>query len=212
MSPVSALLTSASACLGVLGLALVTSCVTPTPPASGSSSQGSSDPSAPAQTDPEPVERPEPEPASSGDPIADAFVEAHNRHRAEVSPAADPPLPPVRWSDELAATARAWAKRCVFEHRQSDYGENLGAGTDRIDPAAMVAGWASESAHFDHRRNRCASGKVCGHYTQVVWRNSTAIGCAIERCNGGGPFGGGEWYLWVCNYSPSGNWKDQRPY
>jgi uncharacterized protein YkwD len=212
MPPISALLTSTSACLA---LALLTSCATPNPPASGSSSEGS-DP--PAQTNPDqsdPVETPEREPskrAPKRDPLADAFVEAHNRHRAEVSPAADPPLPPVQWSDELAATARAWAKRCEFEHHQGDFGENLGARTDQADPGTMVASWYAEGQNFDYRKNRCKPGEVCGHYTQLVWRNSTSIGCAVERCSNGGPFGGGEWFLYVCDYAPAGNWKGERPY
>jgi pathogenesis-related protein 1 len=192
-----------------LGLTLATACVTPTSPTTSSSDQQPSTP--PARTSADPAEPPAPTPTA--DPIASAFVDAHNRVRANVSPSANPALPPVGWSEELAASARAWAKRCEFRHnQQSDYGENLAARTDQADPAAVVASWAIEAEHFDHRRNRCASGEVCGHYTQVVWRGSVTIGCAVERCSGGGPFGGGEWFLWVCNYAPPGNWQGERPY
>jgi pathogenesis-related protein 1 len=144
--------------------------------------------------------------------VASAFVEAHDHHRAQVSPPASPTLPPVRWSEELAARAQAWADRCEFEHSQTDAGENLAARTQMITPEEIVAGWAAEGEHYDYARNRCAKGEVCGHYTQVVWRDSTQIGCGVAQCPSGGPFGEHEWVFWVCNYSPAGNWQGQKPY
>lgn len=151
-------------------------------------------------------------PAPASDPFADGFVAAHNQHRASVSPAASPALPSVTWSNELAAQARAWAERCNFNHGKTDLGENLSARTDMADPDVIVAAWAAEGEAYDYKRNRCASGEVCGHYTQVVWRDSTQIGCAVAQCGGDGPFGDQEWFLWVCNYSPAGNWTGKRPY
>jgi pathogenesis-related protein 1 len=139
-------------------------------------------------------------------------VAAHNLHRSQVSPAAKPALPPVTWSVELAAEAKAWAARCEFQHSGTDLGENLSARTDLADAEEIVAAWAAESEGYDHARNRCASGKVCGHYTQVVWRDSTQIGCGMAQCGPGGPFGESNWVMWVCQYSPAGNWKGQRPY
>jgi pathogenesis-related protein 1 len=159
-----------------------------------------------------PARRTDTQPAASSDPFADAFVAAHNQHRAHVSPAANPPLPNVTWSNELAAQARAWAERCEFNHSKTDLGENLSARTDMADPEVIVAAWAAEGENFDYKRNRCASGEVCGHYTQVVWRDSTQIGCGMAQCGAGGPFGDTQWFLWVCNYSPAGNWSGQRPY
>ncbi|KAE8692991.1 Pathoproteinsis-related protein 1C [Hibiscus syriacus] len=63
----------------------------------------------------------------------------------------------------------------------------------------------NERADYDYNSNSCASGKVRGHYTQVVWRNSVRLGCAKVRCNNGGTFIG-------CNYAPPGNIRGQRPY
>ncbi len=181
---------------------------TPEPPSS-STAPARDTGEAPAGGRSEAKREPKREPA---DPFAEGFVVAHNRHRASVSPPADPPLPPVTWSPELAAQAKKWAERCTFEHSETDLGENLSARTDLAEPDAIVAAWAAEAEWFDHAKNRCANGKVCGHYTQVVWRDSTQIGCGMAQCSPGGPFGDSAWVMWVCNYSPAGNWKGQRPY
>lgn len=129
-----------------------------------------------------------------------------------MSPAANPPLPSVRWSKQLAANAQAWADRCEFEHSQASLGENLGARSHMAGPEEIVASWVSEGDDFNYASNRCAAGQVCGHYTQVVWRDSTEIGCGVAQCSGNSPFGGGEWIMWVCNYSPAGNYMGERPY
>ncbi|KAJ1396583.1 Ves allergen [Sesbania bispinosa] len=65
--------------------------------------------------------------------------------------------------------------------------------------------WVNEKADYDYNSNSCASGKQCGHYTQVVWKNTKRVGCAKVRCNNGGTF-------ITCNYDPPGNYVGQRPY
>ncbi|MEM6522020.1 MAG: CAP domain-containing protein, partial [Cyanobacteria bacterium P01_C01_bin.70] len=45
----------------------------------------------------------------------------------------------------------------------------------------VVAAWVAEKADYDYASNSCASGKVCGHYTQIVWRETTAVGCGVAR-------------------------------
>jgi len=59
---------------------------------------------------------------------------------------------------------------------------------------------------YTYSTNSCASGKVCGHYTQVVWKNSTKIGCAGVVCSNGGGI------IYGCNYDPPGNYSGQKPY
>ena len=127
---------------------------------------------------------------------------AHNAVRARVG------VPPLAWSDRLAARAQDWADHLLargqFMHRpKSAYGENLfeidGA---TASPAQVVRSWASESRDYDYGSNRC--GGVCGHYTQIVWGDTKEVGCA------GAQEGGRE--VWVCDYDPPGNWSGRRPY
>lgn len=46
-----------------------------------------------------------------------------------------------------------------------------------------------------------------GHFTQLVWKNTTQVGCSRKECNAGQQGGHGDapgWYV-VCEYAPAGN-------
>ena len=91
-----------------------------------------------------------------------------------------------------------------FYHRhKSPYGENLYKITGgRIAPSNVVEQWAAEARDYQYKSNTCRG--VCGHYTQIVWRNTKRVGCAVARS--------GRTEVWVCNYDPLGNWVGERPY
>lgn len=42
-----------------------------------------------------------------------------------------------------------------------------------------------------------------GHFTQLVWKSTTKVGCATEKCPAGTIFDFDSWYT-VCNYNPMG--------
>lgn len=137
----------------------------------------------------------------------------HNEARAAAMPTPVPALPEMAWSTTVATTAQAWADRCKFEHNTgSGYGEDLYASTADTASAEGVDNWTSESANYTYATNTCAPSKVCGHYTQVVWRTSTSLGCGKATCTTNSPFGNGTWFFWVCDYSPPGNYVGQKPY
>jgi pathogenesis-related protein 1 len=134
--------------------------------------------------------------------LARDMVDAHNAVRAGLK------MPPLIWSDRLTERAQDWADtllaRRQFAHRQkSPYGENLyeitgGSATS----AQVVKAWAGEVKDYDYNSNKCRG--MCGHYTQIVWRDTKEVGCAVAR-------GGGR-EVWVCNYDPPGNYIGERPY
>ncbi|MCC6645272.1 MAG: serine protease [Polyangiaceae bacterium] len=145
------------------------------------------------------------------------IVAAHNQARASVSPPAPSPLPELSWDEGVAAAAAAWADGCEFAHDPKlgalKQGQNIYASSGSTPtPEKVVGSWVSEVASYDYATNKCAQGKQCGHYTQVVWAKSTGLGCAQKTCTTNSPFGGGKWDLWVCNYSPPGNYSGQKPY
>lgn len=141
------------------------------------------------------------------------MVAAHDAARASVTPAPATPLPVVRWDATVAAAAQAWADQCNFSHSAAGYGQNLyaSAGSGYPTPQAVVGSWVGEAANYDYASNACSG--VCGHYTQVVWRTSIGLGCGVKACSTGSPFSGfPNWYVVVCNYSPPGKYRGQRPY
>ena len=71
----------------------------------------------------------------------------------------------------------------------------------------MVGLWVAEKRDFQPGvfPNNSRSGNVedVGHYTQLIWKETTAVGCSIIR-------GKQEEFL-VCRYSTPGNVIGQRP-
>ncbi len=138
------------------------------------------------------------------------FLAAHNTVRAAV--ATPTPLPPLTYSATLEASAQAWVNNlkntqaCALVHSGGPYGENLFAGWGAtFTPTQVVNSWTAEKAFYNYASNSCATGKVCGHYTQIAWRNTTQIGCAQAICPSGTQ-------VWACQYSPPGNYVGQLPY
>jgi uncharacterized protein YkwD len=134
--------------------------------------------------------------------MPDEMVQAHNSIRRSLG------LPPLAWSDGLAARAQEWARSLLergqlFHHPKSPYGENLFEMTGaHASPAQVVNEWAAESRNYDYRSNHCNG--TCGHYTQIVWRDTKEAGCGVAR--------GARREVWVCEYNPPGNWVGKRPY
>lgn len=169
------------------------------------------------------------DPPAGGPPppgFATEMVAAHDAVRAGASPAPSPPLPPLSWGESAAATAQAWADGCAYAHnprlRELSLGENIAATAPpgRRSATEIVGLWASEAPFYDLASNTCDAANpaneagTCGHYTQLVWRATTVVGCAKRTCTTGSPFGADfpDWDYWVCDYAPPGNVVGRRPY
>ncbi len=142
-----------------------------------------------------------------------AMVAAHNRWRAEVG------VSGLRWSDKLAEVAQGWADRlksegCAMYHSGNGYGENIYKASplmwsdgrrdlQKKTPQQVTDSWGSEIKFYSYADNSCSG--VCGHYTQVVWKDTKEVGCAMSVC-------GDNSQIWVCSYAPAGNVVGQKPY
>ncbi|KAG0597985.1 hypothetical protein M758_12G035500 [Ceratodon purpureus] len=137
---------------------------------------------------------------------AEEFLAAHNKARSKVDVAA------LEWSEELEAVARKYGEKqrdhhqCAMVHSRGPYGENLFWGYGkRYTPTDAVRSWENESKDYHYESNSCTPGKVCGHYTQLVWADTKRVGCAVIGCHDGATF-------IICNYDPPGNFVGERPY
>ncbi|GBG62714.1 hypothetical protein CBR_g31731 [Chara braunii] len=142
---------------------------------------------------------------------ASDWVNAHNVVRTNVS------VPGLSWNGTVASSADSWAQTlantCQMYHASNTgYGENLymawSSGAINITASGVVGAWVAEKAYYNYATNTCAAGKVCGHYTQVVWKNTKEVGCAIASCM----YGSYNAQIAVCRYSPPGNYIGQKPY
>ena len=63
--------------------------------------------------------------------------------------------------------------------------------------------WYDEIAYYDFgnpgQLKAGSENKMIGHFTQVVWKDSTQLGCGIAKGTDNFVYG-------VCNYSPPGNY------
>jgi uncharacterized protein YkwD len=138
---------------------------------------------------------------------------AHNRERAASGIGA------LEWDNGLAADAAQWAAHLTkvgyLVHSESDpydpdpQGENLWAGTAGYYSAdAMVGLWIAEKKNFKPgifpANSRTGNLEDVGHYTQLMWRSSDKVGCAIAR-------GRSDEFM-VCRYSEGGNVIGERPF
>ena len=162
--------------------------------------------------------------------FATDMVDAQNAVRADPasvggSPAPSPALPALSWSSTVAARAQAWADGCVYMHNTTElrdlgYGENIAAAypPGSLSTVDAVGLWASEAPFYDYATDTCDTANpantahTCGHYTQLVWRGTSVVGCGFRTCTTGSPWGSGSWDYWVCDYAPPGNWVGERPY
>jgi len=126
-------------------------------------------------------------------------------------------LNPLVWDPGAATVAASWVAGCSASHNPNpDGGENMdfGEGTFTGQQVAdSSGGWDSEASNYVYPATggNCTStdtSLACGHYSQDVWRTTTAIGCAVQQCPGSNnPFLDGKpWFYVICDFTPPGNY------
>ena len=170
--------------------------------AASSAPAGAEDEAFPVRRHPWVDQRPQPRGAAL---LRSEMVRIHNRTRADAG------TPALAWSDALARDAAGYAAVMArtgrFAHSalpRGDpvQGENIWMGTRTAYAyREMADSWVREKPLFKRGRfpdvSRNGNVRDVGHYTQIIWRTTTAFGCgfAASRTHE---------YL-VCRYSPSGN-------
>ena len=138
-------------------------------------------------------------------PIKAEALNAHNKVRIIDK------QKPLVWSKDLEQISQEWANQlassCQLYHHQGQipFGENLFYKSQKTTVSEAVNAWANEKRFYNYRHNSCQSGKQCGHYTQIVWKGTTDVGCGFQSCANGAQ-------IWVCSYFPAGNVIGARPF
>ncbi len=143
--------------------------------------------------------------------FAQELLVEHNDARDDVG------VPRLEWSQRLARQAQGWADQLASEGRmrhstrqqRANAGENLWMGAAGYYGAdVMIGAFVDEQRYFRHDTfpNVSTTGRWAdvGHYTQVVWRDTREVGCAVAR-------GDRDDFL-VCRYWPAGNTYDRPVY
>ncbi len=132
----------------------------------------------------------------------------------------------LQWDETLAKVAQDYADQCIssgalIDHnggRSADYealggsgyvGENIYGSTGLSSTAGLaldsIDSWYDEVADYDFATDTCAG--VCGHYTQVVWANTSLVGCAYVHCPSVTYS-----YIILCNFWLGGNYAGEALY
>jgi uncharacterized protein YkwD len=166
----------------------------------------------------------------AGSPTALAILANHNTLRAGKA------VPALIWDAGLASDAARYALKCVFPIHDATrhtspsnsqptkfttIGENMYGSMPPATNLTTVAvaacnSFAAEAGNYiagQPTGSNCKAGTVCGHYTQMMWKATTAVGCGHQICNP--PTGAtltGAWSIVICRYGPSGNFIGQVPF
>ena len=136
------------------------------------------------------------------------ILQQHNIERALLK------IPALSWNNEIAAYAEEWALKLATDdagivHRDTHlYGENISwiGGLDdlKVDVLDGVSLWNEEKQYFKYKPIGDGWAKS-GHYTQVIWKKTTEVGCGCALSESGN-------FFLVCNYNPHGNIVGEKPY
>jgi len=153
----------------------------------------------------------------------DEVLKAHNVFRSTVATGQTPNQPGATdmlemiWDDDLAEKAQSWADQCVFDHdTNSDretatfnyVGQNLvlteySSKKKAVNLTKMIGTWYDEVKKYSGAApvKKYKYNANTGHYTQLVWGNSYALGCGFKKYQDSGMYT----YQLTCNYGPGGN-------
>ena len=124
-------------------------------------------------------------------------------------------VPDLVWNPHLEREAAEWANHLsrsgVLQHAddrtRNGTGENLWMGTSGgWDVDGMVGMFLDERRHYRHATfpdvSNTGNWADVGHYTQIVWRDTREVGCAVASARGND--------VLVCRYFPAGNVSGRR--
>lgn len=127
------------------------------------------------------------------------ILDLHNAERKDYG------ANPLTWNSQLEKYALDYAKGCAWKHSGGPYGENLAASYGYPDAISQgINGWNNERSDYN------PASPMYSHWTQVVWKGTSEVGCALVKCPAGSiQPGWGETQYLVCEYQKPGNYAGQ---
>jgi uncharacterized protein YkwD len=134
------------------------------------------------------------------DKIKKEILSTHNYHRSRHQ------VDDLKWNNEIQVIAQAYSEKIApghsLVHSSNTYkgqslGENLYMSYGGISGEQASNSWYNEVNNYDFSSHSSLDGKVTGHFTQLVWKESKEIGCG-SACDG-------TYCICCCNYYPAGN-------
>lgn len=156
--------------------------------------------------------------ADPGNDFVQNSLYHHNVHRANHS------APDVSWSQSLASAAQQLADSCNYGHNTDigggGYGQNiamyaatnnLGSEVDFIRTSITEYWYNNEIDLYGNAYGHepgMGGFHDWGHFSQIVWKGTKEVGCAVAYC-GAGSLASYPGYYSVCNYGPPGNYQGE---
>uniref|UniRef100_A0A5K3ER32 SCP domain-containing protein n=1 Tax=Mesocestoides corti TaxID=53468 RepID=A0A5K3ER32_MESCO len=145
------------------------------------------------------------------------IVEEHATAREGVTPTATN-MQLIRYSTELENLAQQWTNSCSNQAPNSTLFPNrtdvsltwTSASDGKPTYYSVMVAFTLGKYYYTYENNSCKNN--CRLYLQVVWANTTEVGCAMSPCNNIRPNSTKPVYLVACAYRPPGNIEGQRPY
>jgi uncharacterized protein YkwD len=198
----------------------VTNVVRPATPPSSPTSEPPPPPPTSTKAEAPPVQSPQPEqpppPTQSratehGGDYKQTVLDSHNNSRAKHG------APPLVWDDELFSITKQIAGSCKYAHDTKTggggYGQNIAAGAKASEiHKVIIDQFYSEVKYYQWygREPDMSNFSQWGHFSALIWKDTTAVACWTEDCSGrpgklAGVSGNVPPHFTVCNYRKPGN-------
>jgi len=155
-------------------------------------------------------------PSAKPTTYSEITVAHHNFHRANHS------SPDIVWDNGLAGIAADIAATCNYQHNVTagggGYGQNIAAGVKPDNISAIITDlfYNGEVNYYNGlygaSQPDMTNFEHWGHFSQVVWKSTTKVGCATHDCSSKGLAQTGSNvapYFTVCNYGTPGNYANE---
>ncbi|NWU02822.1 PI16 inhibitor, partial [Urocynchramus pylzowi] len=139
------------------------------------------------------------------------ILDEHNKYRSQVSPPAKAMMK-MTWDKELEVDAQEHAEKCIWAQNGGPGRLNLFATVSTLDIKLAIEEWNGERKFYNLTTSECDPMQTCDNYTQVVWAETTRIGCGSSSCKKIDGIETESVNLLVCSYYPPSNIKDKKPY